>query len=107
MSDRTDSGAQRKVLAWITLSMDGYAAGPGNDMSWLVEHVVHEQMMAHDEGIWRGVSTAVMGRTNYEGFFGYWPPVAKDPASTPRNRDLAIWLDTVEKVVFSRTMRRA
>jgi dihydrofolate reductase len=107
MSDRAESATPRKVMAWITLSMDGFAAGPGNDMRWLGEHVSHDQMMAYSEGIWRGVSTAVMGRTNYEGFFGYWPPVANDPASRPRDRELAIWLDTVEKVVFSRTMRRA
>ena len=102
-----ETDAQRKLIAWITLSMDGYAAGPGNDMSRVASYAGHEQMMAYTEGIWRGVSTAVMGRTNYEGFFGYWPPVAKDPASSPRNRDLAVWLDTVEKVVFSRTLRRA
>jgi dihydrofolate reductase len=107
MPDRTESGEQRKLIGWVTLSLDGYSAGPGNDMSRIAEHAGHEQMMAYTEGIWRGVSTAVMGRTNYEGFFGYWPPVAKDPVSTPRNRDLAIWRDTVEKVVFSRTMQRA
>ena len=107
MADHTEAGTQRKLIAWITLSMDGFAAGHGGDMSWVAEHVGHDQMMAYSEGIWRGVSTALMGRTNYEGFFGYWPPVAKDPTSSPRDRDLAIWLDTVEKVVFSRTMQHA
>src|SRR4029078_1141874 len=85
----------------------GYSAGPGNDMSRIAEYAGHEQMMAYSEGIWRGVSTAVMGRTNYAGCVEYLPPVATDPAATPRNRDLATWLDTVEKVVFSRTMKRA
>jgi len=107
MSEDTGTGAPRKLIAWITLSMDGFAAGPGNDMSRIAAHAGAEQMMSYTEGIWRNVSTAVMGRTNYEGFLGYWPPVAKDPASTPRNRDLAVWLDTVDKVVFSRTMQRA
>jgi dihydrofolate reductase len=107
MSDNAGSGTNRKVIAWVTLSMDGFSAGPGGDMSWLAEHVGHEQMMAYSEGIWRGASTAVMGRTNYEGFFGYWPPVARDPASPPRHRDLATWLDTVEKVVFSRSLQSA
>src|SRR5690349_8179456 len=103
MSDHTGSDAPRKVLAWITLSMDGFAAGPDNDMSRIASHAGAEEMMSYSEGIWRNVSTAVMGRNNYEGFLGYWPPVAKDPSSTPRNRDLAVWLDTVDKVVFSRT----
>ena len=78
------------MLAWITLSIDGFAAGPGSDMSRIAAHAGDEEMMAYSEGIWRGVSTAVMGRTNYEGFFGYWPPVAKDPASTPRNRFIVL-----------------
>lgn len=68
MTDHTNSSTERKVLGWITLSMDGFAAGPSGDMSWVAEHVGHDQMMAYSEGIWRGVSTAVMGRTNYEGF---------------------------------------
>jgi dihydrofolate reductase len=107
MPESTAARAPRKVAAWVTLSLDGFAAGPGNDMRFLAEHAGHEQMMEHSEGIWRGVSTALMGRTNYEGFVGYWPPVARDPNSRPRDRDLAIWLDNVEKVVFSRTLKEA
>ena len=98
---------ERTVIAQANVSIDGFSAGPGNDMSWLVEHAVHPQMAAYAEGIWRGASTAVMGRTNYEGFHGFWPSVAADPAAAPRDRALATWLDTVEKVVFSRTLETA
>ena len=107
MSETTATGTPRKVIGWITLSLDGFASGPNNDMSRIAAHAGDEEMMAHSEGIWRGVSTAVMGRSNYEGFYGYWPPVANDPSTTQRNRDLATWLDTVEKVVFSRTLQTA
>ena len=58
-------------------------------------------------GVYRNVSTALMRRTNYEGFHGYSPPFARDPETSPRGRDLAIWLDEVEKVVFSRTLTEA
>jgi dihydrofolate reductase len=58
-------------------------------------------------GVYRNVDTALMGRVNYEGFHGYWPAVARDPATSPRGRDLAVWLDEVEKVVFSRTLTEA
>jgi hypothetical protein len=33
--------------------MDGFSAGPGDDMTWLVEHAIHEQMMAYIEDIFR------------------------------------------------------
>lgn len=89
MADRTGSETQRKVMAWISLSIDGFAAGPDNDMSRIAAHAGHVERMSYSEGIWRGVDTAVMGRTNCQGFYGYWPPVAKDPTATPRTRDLA------------------
>ena len=88
-------------------------AGPGlaspllTGRVWTFEHAVTPQMSAYAEGIWRGATTAVMGRTNYEGFDGYWPPVASDPQAAPRDRALASWLDEVEKVVFSRTLEEA
>jgi dihydrofolate reductase len=99
--------AERTVIAQATVTMDGVTAGPDGDLSWLIPHVTTDQMSAYSEGIWRGASTAVMGRTNYEGFHGSWPPVAADPNTPPRERALATWLDTVEKVVFSRTLEEA
>jgi dihydrofolate reductase len=98
---------ERSVIAQATLTIDGFTAGPDDDNSFLFPHVTSEQMSSYSEGNWRGASTAVMGRTNYEGFHGYWPPVATDPEAPPRQRDIAVWLDTVDKVVFSRTLDEA
>jgi dihydrofolate reductase len=97
----------RTVSANITLSLDGYAAGPGGDMSWLVETALHEQCASGFAGFYRGVDTVLLGRTNYEGFHGFWPAVADDPAADPRSRDLSRWFDAVEKVVVSRTLDTA
>jgi dihydrofolate reductase len=99
--------SERTVIAQVNVTMDGYTAGPGGDNSWLIAHAVSPQMAAYAEGIWRGATTALLGRTNYQGFEGFWPPVARDPAAAPRDRALATWLDTVEKVVFSRTLEEA
>ncbi|MFW5418270.1 dihydrofolate reductase family protein [Nocardiopsis sp. CNT-189] len=100
---------KRRVVAWVTMSMDGYTSGPegtaGDD--WLYRHVAHEASAAHFESIWRGASTLLMGRTNYEGFHSVWPAITRDPATGPRNRDLGLFLDSVEKVVLSRTLETA
>jgi dihydrofolate reductase len=98
---------ERTVIAQANVTMDGMTAGPDGDLSWLIAHAVSPQMSAYAEGIWRGASTAVMGRTNYEGYHGYWPAVAADPQVSARDRALATWLDEVEKVVFSRTLEEA
>ena len=97
----------RTVIAQANMTIDGMLAGPEGDLSWLIPHAVHPQLSAYTEGIWRGADTILLGRTNYEGFQGYWPPVAADPAAPPRDRALATWLDTAEKVVFSRTLDEA
>jgi dihydrofolate reductase len=97
----------RTVIAQANVTMDGMTAGPEGDLSWLIQHAVTPQMASYAEGIWRGATTAVMGRTNYQGYEGYWPAVATDPNAAPRDRALANWMDTVEKVVFSRTLEDA
>jgi dihydrofolate reductase len=101
--------ADRRIIAWASISMDGYTSGPGGPAadSWLYEHAGQEQTSAYFEGIWRGVDTAILGRTNYVGFFSVWPQITRDPATDPRTRDLGTWLDTVEKVVVSRTLTEA
>jgi dihydrofolate reductase len=97
----------RTVIASVTVSLDGCSAGPEGDLTGLVEQAGAPETMAWFAGVYSGASTALMGRTNYEGFYGYWPPVARDPESSPRGRDLALWLDEVEKIVFSRTLTEA
>jgi len=49
----------------------------------------------------------VVGRTNYEGFYSVWPGITADPGTDPRTRDLGVFLNAVEKVVVSRTLREA
>jgi len=103
------SEQQRRVVAWVTISMDGYTSGPGGPEhdTWLYEHVRREPSAAHFEGTWRGASTVVLGRTNYEGFYSVWPAITADPDTDSRTRDLGLFLNSVEKVVVSRTLQEA
>jgi dihydrofolate reductase len=99
----------RRVVTWVSISMDGFTSGPGGPAqdTWLYEHAMQDQTGEYFEGVWRGASTALLGRTNYEGFHGVWPGITRDPATDPRTRDLGRWLDSVEKVVVSRTLQDA
>jgi hypothetical protein len=95
-ANRTVPG--RRIIGWASVSIDGYTSGPGGPEhdTWLYEHAMKEQTAAYFEGIWRGASTAVLGRTNYVGFHSVWPAITRDRATDPRTRDLGTWLDTVE-----------
>lgn len=96
----------RRLIASVNVSLDGFSAGPGgdDDVMWFVEHV-NDQFSSNFEGVYRGSTTALMGRKNYEGFYGIWPSITEAPETSARDRDLGTWMNEVEKVVFSRTLR--
>jgi dihydrofolate reductase len=98
----------RRVIANITLSLDGRVSGPGGeyDMSWIVPHALTEGARAHMVEVTGPATTALLGRKNYQGFAGFWPAVADDEAADARDRTFARWLNDVEKVVFSDTLEQ-
>lgn len=99
----------RRVIAWVSVTLDGYTSGPDGPMhdTWLHEHAMHEQTGAYFEGIWRGVDTVLLGRKNFEGFASVWPGLLRDPATDERSRAMGTWLAAVERVVLSRTLETA
>lgn len=105
----TDRKRGRTVVAQISLSLDGRVSGPGgpSDMESIASHA--GSGAAHERGarVLGNATTALMGRLNYEGFHGYWPPVVRDETADERDRAIARWLDEVETVVFSTTMTDA
>jgi dihydrofolate reductase len=98
----------RRVVANITLSLDGRTTGPGGeyDMGWIVPHAVTDAARDGLLGL-TSATTALLGRKNYQGFGSYWPTVAQDENADPRDRTFAQWLDSVEKVVLSSTLKEA
>jgi dihydrofolate reductase len=101
--------ATRRIVAWTSLTLDGYTSGPDGPAhdTWLHEHAGQPATAEYFEGIWRGADTIVLGRTNYEGFHAVWPAITRDQRTDPRTRDLGRWLDATEKVVVSRTLTDA
>lgn len=99
----------RRVVANISLSLDGRVNGPGGDydMGWVVPHAVSETSRDRMVQMTEAATTALLGRKNYEGFGGYWPTVAVDETADPRDRAFAQWLDAVDKIVFSHTLTDA
>lgn len=96
----------RKVVGNVVMSLDGYSSGPhdgSGGMGFLLDHATSQESRIHSAGLWATATTALLGRSNYEGFGYFWPDVAHDPNANPLDRSFSTWLSTVEKVVFSRT----
>jgi len=95
----------RKVILWIGMSFDGFTSGPNENLEWLVPFVTTPEAMVIFRGLRQRADTILLGRVNYQGFQGYWPPVQNDAKASPDDREISRWLDEVPKVVFSRTLR--
>jgi dihydrofolate reductase len=101
--------SNRRVVANISLSLDGRTAGAGgdHDMGWIVPHAITDGARDHMIRVTEPATTVLLGRKNYQGFGGFWPSVAVDPGVDPRDRAFSSWLDRTEKVVFSTTLTEA
>src|SRR5689334_10569265 len=91
----------RKVISMIHLSLDGFAAGPNDELDWIsyddeLEQYAHSLHAHSDAVIW--------GRRTYEGMASYWRTVPENPASTPSELEHASWLVASTKIVVSRTL---
>jgi dihydrofolate reductase len=95
----------RKVVLWIGMSLDGFTSGPDEQLDWLAPHATRPLPMATHRRLRERCDTVLVGRVNYEGFFGYWPKVKDDPRASRDDVEISRWLDGVPKVVFSRTLR--
>ena len=95
--------SRRRIVAWASVSIDGRTSGPDGPAgdTWLYAHAMQEDTSIFYEGVWRGATTALVGRTNYDGFASVWPDITRDPATDDRTRALGRWLEAVEKVVVS------
>jgi dihydrofolate reductase len=93
----------RKVISLIHLSLDGYAAGPNDELDW----ISYDEELEQDAHSLHDMTDAVIwGRRTYEGMASYWLTVPGNPDSTPAELAHARWLDNATKIVVSRTLER-
>ena len=97
----------RTVIANISLSLDGRTSGPGGeyDMGWIVPHAITDASRNHMIEVTSPATTVLLGRKNYQGFGYYWPSVADNAEADPRDRAFSKWLNAVEKIAFSSTVK--
>jgi dihydrofolate reductase len=103
------SSNERRVVANTSLSIDGSYIGPGGpqDFAWAMPYVTLDVSRDHLTRLWEPATTALLGRTNAEGFMGYWPAVADQVDADPRDRAYGAWMRDAEKVVLSSTLTEA
>src|SRR5919202_3197977 len=84
--------AMRNLIVSNAVSLDGYYEGPGKNVMALFDfrwdYPTDESFDAYNAERLRAADTLLLGRVSYEGFKGFWPPVADDPNATSIQREI-------------------
>lgn len=88
----------RKLVVTILTSLDGYVAGPGGNIMVMP---LDESFSAYNLERLRTADTLLLGRSTFEGFRSYWPPVAEDPTQNDIEREISRRNTEARKVVVS------
>lgn len=89
----------RNLIFAINITLDG-----------CVDHTkqsVDEEQHEYFTQLTREAGLQVFGRKTYELMVPYWPDVLKDPSATKADTEFARAFDSIDKVVFSRSLDSA
>jgi dihydrofolate reductase len=94
----------RKLVLFMHVSLDGFVAGPGGEMDWII---ADEEMFDYAGKRTNEADTALYGRVTYEMMQSYWPTAGDQPGATKHDIEHSTWYNSVTKVIISRTMKGA
>lgn len=83
----------RRLVLKMSMTLDGYVAGPGGEIDWLMRTGDPDGKVWVGETL-RQAGAHLVGRRTYSDWVGYWPD-STDP--------LAGAMNTIPKIVFSRS----
>ena len=89
----------RNVIYAINLTLDGCCDH--------TKQFVDEEQLEYFTRLTREADLQVFGRKTYELMVPYWPDVLKDQSATKADTEFARAFDSVNKIVFSRTLDSA
>ncbi len=92
----------RKVLMIMFMTLDGQAQFPAYDGPPYTNDV--EDLMWKPR--FNSVDTILLGGISYSKWAVHWPKIKDDANATPWQKEFSRFADRVEKVVFSRTLKK-
>lgn len=91
----------RNVISLAHMSLDGFMAGSGGNMDFIV---FDDELADHTYPLIATVDLAVYGRVTYQMMEGYWPTAGDAPDANAHTKSHSRWYNGVKKIVASRTL---
>jgi dihydrofolate reductase len=94
----------RKLILKIEMTLDGFISGPKGEMDWGTATFGGEENWKRVFDMLSTVDTVLMSRVIYQTFKEFWPAAGVSPTSSKSEKEYSHWLDSISKVVFSKTL---
>jgi dihydrofolate reductase len=91
----------RNVIYAINITLDGCCDHTKQMVDEELHGEYYTRLLREDAGL------LVYGRKTYQLMVPYWPDAAKDPSSTKADKEFAQAFDSLNKIVFSRSLGSA
>ena len=90
----------RKIIVYMTTAMDGFIAGPNNELDWMVQTADPE--LTHDiVALFESVDAGLLGYPVYSGMIEYWRGVAENPSASEGARAIATAVNRLQPIAVS------
>jgi dihydrofolate reductase len=93
----------RKLVVFNQVSLDGYFAGPIGDIGWAKKEKPDAEWNDFVAGNAEAGGVLIFGRKTYDLMAAYWPT----PAALKNDPAVAKGMNSLPKIVFSKTLARA
>ncbi len=92
----------RKVFLYMTMTLDGYLAGPNDELDWFTPPA-DQQLVDDIVAIIAAADTGIMGYPTAPGMVAYWAGVPQNASASPAERAIAEVINQLHTVVLSNT----
>jgi dihydrofolate reductase len=90
----------RKVALYMTVTLDGFIAGPNNELDWMAG--TSDQELNHDiVAILKRFDAGFIGYPTASGMIPYWLNAAKDPSTSEQERAVAEVVNKMHVIIVS------
>ena len=90
----------RKICLYMTTTLDGFIAGPGNELDWMLD--APDKALSDDTvALLRAADGGFLGYPVAQGMIPYWEGVAADPAASPAGRAIADAVNRLHRIIIS------
>jgi dihydrofolate reductase len=91
----------RKIFTYMTMSLDGFIAGPGDELDWMLD--TPDQDLNDDiVSLLQASDAGFLGYPVAQGMIPYWENVAADPAASAAGHQIAAAVNRLHRIIISR-----